>query len=1439
MSSVFNSKSQLHNLDNEDFLGRWEDIQAYTSVINTIESNSASGTIRFQWVNMDDDSVPSDDELPLCEDSYTFVGDATALTKQFDTRARWFRLKIEGTGSIAQFATTYKKSATEIKLTDNSTNIVSVNVGEDNENSLFTVLTDMSGNLLGTTNDAHAGGEALFTHLADVSGHSLSTTDTYRSLTRKLAPTTGWRPDDLSATNIHNGDGNDGLTTTLSYGNLPVAYLRADFSGGEPYRYSENLAEFRFTTVSGKDMSMSIAVANGVNGLSGVTPETRSTRDTRVTIRDSNNNTGLLVGEGHYFTVSLGSSAPDSKDATVKIANEAGSTPSDLSSGYLTAFSPPNVISTNLANTEKVGVAKFSGRQEFTVKTLIENDILRDGLETSSDPSINTNEVVVLQSSYSEFTTDYTLFNYAQMRPHVGKSVILANDTTYVDNLIVKELEIDTSIHATNLLNSVDFSLHSGTYIAIGSSCGLTQVNTGIHLHFEERKVFDVCGITHGTPTSDICLTSLDTAGRNFLKNIFGTSPAVPGGPLDFSFAKIYGLGQYYLEPQERATNKYYNSTIGNWTNVKYNFNSSTTDSSMFVEFNDSTVGVQSVGVGTGGVLNNNETEYFSMQSTFALSNRQVETDASDTALHVIEDQNTFILPKSEIPFKHGDIIRMALTNANSTDKTRHETLLDNLAMADNSGYLKVTGRAHFIKEDSDNIHFKIMVNEDISKWFTEDSDLSGPSYRDNEDSQTPNGTILSHASDTQGVSLELADFFKPIPTAMTQYRFDDVTLYDTSYRILDMTVSFGGTGFVQGNRYNGYKDDVETFDVSFYVDLSGRNGSIVDVSTYDIITDNNAVFSIGDVIDVSSQRTDGSNAQLIVSKVRGPDTEDFPSMDKYHSIIGRYWGAPHNNNSTLTPPTSDQGYPLDLRFYKPAFNESDWVIQFDISTTNNPSESLAVGLRDGNNNTFSSTGAGFDGGVPPTVYYPLSVSGGRASSRKILYLLETNYNANQTDNNEKTYYAFSDLTVSINDRIGVDSSCETAVLAFNGGTTIPLLLDGIVTSVIKAPDTTSPWTTQVNDGIDWTANSYDGTSDFYPILEGLWKGDGTLGLDTSAFRDFSPDTIVVFATNDLSLGPNSRVTHFDANFEQYYSNIERYIVSPEHGTVNPKTNPNLLHFTGDADHIISFVGDPRDLTANSDFTESFESVRDDLLDRLGGVKHVGHNSLMVHPSNLNGYSQAGTRQLANPQFEGVAMYYALADTCGTDIGTTKTDTSTHNLNGLYVSLVTKSDPNGDPIKPSAVDEDRPLHIAMNNDFLPGRMFDMTVSGPPVFVKSPHSDDNLDNCFGNLRHLGIANETATTVWLKVYDMSIGWYVENSGATEPGDVSAHTLQNKLIYNLAVPGLEYRDLDFLQGVTFKEGLCLAATTNYKYDRFDYPPGKQHIFVNGTYKNLSVAP
>ena len=1075
MASVFNSQTDTYNLDDKQgtFLGKWEDIQAYTSVINTIETGTdTSGTIHFEWVNKDDDSVPTDQTDPLCVDSYNFGENESALTKQFDTRARWFRLKIEGNGTdIKQFATTYKKSATEIKLTDDTTNIVSVNVGDDNENSLFTVLTDMSGDLLGTTNDAHPEGEALFTHLADASGHSLSTTDTYRSLHRKLAPSTGWRPDRFDRTNLHNGDGTDGLTTSRTRDEYPVSYLRADFTGitldkfgrvsdnGRSQRYSDtqDLPNFTFTTVSANDMPMSIAVANGENGLSGVYPETRSTRDTRVTLKNetpgqlSKVARGLLVGDGDHFDISLiSSSTPNSShESTIKITNEGGSSPTDLSNGYLF-----DSDSYNLVNTDKVAVSKFSGRQGFTVRTVNENDVLRDGLlQPKLDTSLKADQVIVLQASDSNFTTDYTLFNHEQMRPHVGKSVILTDGANEVDNFIVKELEIDTSMNAKTLdAVPVDFSLHAGTYIAIGTNCNLTDNKTDISLHFEDRMVFDVCGINHGTPTTptDISLESLTDDQVKFLRNITGPADnAAPNTP-DFSFAKVYGLGQYYLEPQQRATNKYYNNTIGDWTTVNYTV-CGEAEETITVEFNDTTVGVQHVSVGRndGNPINYDE-KYLSMQSPFKLRNRQAEEITADPQsltmerkrpLMVIEDQNTFILPKSVIPFKHGDIVRMAVVEDND------ESLLENIDYADGSGYLKVTGRAHFAKTVDDNVHFNLMVDKDIGKWFTDDSNLSGPTYRSNDSEATPNKTILPHASNdsnNDGVSLELADFFKPIDPAVQagNYRFDDTTLYDTSYIVLDMTVSFGGSGFTQGTQYNGRIPNKDAaYDIDFTVESIGSDGNIIDVRGPFTTGGGNAVFKIGDVIEVSPSPVDGSNAQLIVSKVAGPDDPlDFPTMDKYHSIIKNYWSTYNNSNVITIPPTGSQGYPLDLRFYKPLLNKhvahNNFTIQFDVSTTNGgvegPSESLAVALRDGHNNTFKSTGAGHPDGVPPTVYEPLSISGGRAAPRKILYLLETNYASTPAEATNEVIHHFNAITVSLNKRLGTN---QTATLVFNGTT--------------------------------------------------------------------------------------------------------------------------------------------------------------------------------------------------------------------------------------------------------------------------------------------------------------------------------------------------------------------------------------------------------------------
>lgn len=195
MSSVYNSTrnnngvfsllaSNNHIFDNQ----KWEDIQAYTSVTVTISCGTA-GNVQLRWANADDDSIPGTADInnPLATNSFYYNPNSGPVTKQFDTRARWLNLKYDGslvgtTDASLVVATSYKRAPTEIKLTDDSTNIVSVNLG-DTLNSLYVGLSDMSGTLINTTLHGQTG-EALYTTLADGSGEALATTNNYRDITR-------------------------------------------------------------------------------------------------------------------------------------------------------------------------------------------------------------------------------------------------------------------------------------------------------------------------------------------------------------------------------------------------------------------------------------------------------------------------------------------------------------------------------------------------------------------------------------------------------------------------------------------------------------------------------------------------------------------------------------------------------------------------------------------------------------------------------------------------------------------------------------------------------------------------------------------------------------------------------------------------------------------------------------------------------------------------------------------------------------------------------------------------------------------------------------------------------------------------------------------------------------------------------------------------------
>ena len=186
MASLLNSIKDS-SLGLSSSASTWEDVKDYTNVIITLKS-AVDGSATLQWADTSGRRFPTDNDIVATEYLTYSNASGAAITQQFDNRARWFRVLYDNSGvngtnyADASFQdislnlqTLYKKAPTELKIVDQSANIVTVNVGPSG-NSLYTVLTDSSGIMIRTTNPAQTTGNALFVHLADSSGRSLATT---------------------------------------------------------------------------------------------------------------------------------------------------------------------------------------------------------------------------------------------------------------------------------------------------------------------------------------------------------------------------------------------------------------------------------------------------------------------------------------------------------------------------------------------------------------------------------------------------------------------------------------------------------------------------------------------------------------------------------------------------------------------------------------------------------------------------------------------------------------------------------------------------------------------------------------------------------------------------------------------------------------------------------------------------------------------------------------------------------------------------------------------------------------------------------------------------------------------------------------------------------------------------------------------------------------
>lgn len=796
-------------------------------------------------------------------------------------------------------------------------------------------------------------------------------------------------------------------------------------------------------------------------------------------------------------------------------------------------------------------------------------------------------------------------------------------------------------------------------------------------------------------------------------------------------------------------------------------------------------------------------------------------SDGLDTGRYgnLVVDKNRFRLPKATIPFKDGDTIRFAMGALGASDFSVGGAFG---TPANPAGVLKITGTVRYREVETDHVNFELLVDKNMSEWFDPNIGFTNfdPSHFVSFDDMTANSYTSAVSENSHAYLLEVSNGY--VPTVDAYY----AAFADPS-------------GF---NQTNGL-----TLNPGPYpVDLRFYRGSLAHNSTFEELatlqgynnTDpgtNHDDISFNDGEDPISVRNIFGTVRNVGTRVRvgyDIDTTGTPvqkvgfDSDTSFFITNTFW------QDTTREINDYNGKVIDVSFYAAGNTALDVssvglnitggdgilgnfrVVSYDLSAAYNPLESLAVALRDNQNDNIGSTGEG------TTSYYYHNT---RHTNTNVLFLLDVCF----VPGNEQ----LNDIMPGINNIVtymnaNTGATITSAVAGYNDGT--PIGIDGgnvtytAYNSILKPLD---------NNSDNWGSFTYNdpfssntATGNFWKVLNGYANqeyGDTCLG---SIFTS-SLDAIVLFSYADPSSSWEDRIA-FDA-CSTFFNGIDKIAITDNNNT----DITELLAFTGDLDNIYRY---PR---ANAQDFDTCATFLNTIARRLIGIKHVGNNALKVHTADVCGHSQAGTRPIVGAEHGDVALYYALADSYGTQLDTTGSTSRETGLNAAYVSLVTKVNAQGTALQagPSTVNTNRPLHIAFDAEFAEGKTFDFAVSGYPVTIA------DLSNNNVNLTHLGIANEGPTTVWLKVYDMSVGYYLENSGAeinltTGNLDSSAYTLQSRLVYNFAVPAMDYRDFEFTKGVKFDYGIYVVASTNYRYDTYEFNPGAKQIFVHGNYIDIT---
>lgn len=559
-------------------------------------------------------------------------------------------------------------------------------------------------------------------------------------------------------------------------------------------------------------------------------------------------------------------------------------------------------------------------------------------------------------------------------------------------------------------------------------------------------------------------------------------------------------------------------------------------------------------------------------------------------------------------------------------------------------------------------------------------------------------------------------------------------------------------------------------------------------------------------------------------------------TVNDYYSIFYSVSGFSVQTNGNRELLQLNPGrYPLDLRLYQGTYhsNINQFVTALFPVTEVNKLESLAVAVRDASNHSLGSTGLNQD-------TYLFRDDKCNPEYHRVLFLVDTYTYAPDKEVGQTNYE--SNIVPAIVKSLTQEIDPSSFVHKYNELTSYPEPINttdtGSVYAVIGYSDLSVNGQYALPPNLTPTIlRSIVATN--YDDLSRPWQAayQSLPLIDSCGFTDV---VFVMGSTSGFSETDNQFKDLLDTCLDTW-NGVRRYVIAP-HGVsgeidmtdqipLNELTNSvenggqslDLLQLVnGHTDHIFYYhigqlpgLGTPASNLIFSNYLSQLEP----LIKEIYHVKHEANNALMVHTTSKLGTSQAGTDLVQEAAFGDVALYYSLSDASGLTIGTTKVNADTSNNNAMFVHLNLR-----DPEKPNcgkSVSEHNPLPVEFQGEILDGMTFDLTVSGGLT------TTTDLSNNRINLLSVNFVNEGPTTVWVKLYDVSYG-FVDTNVVDPVVDLQSH-----LIYNLAVPGLNTRDIPFARPISVSYGLHFLASTNFKYDSSLYPPGNKNIYVNGSYK------